>query len=125
MFVDFRKDRNDYETLSIKDEDVNVVRRYKYLGVYIDDQLNFSENAQYLFSKRHTAYPLLEVIKQHVDKQIMSLFYRSIVESAMAYCIISWFGSSLKTNQCKLAKIGNITKRMGVNGTSLNELYQN
>ena len=37
MFVDFRKDRNEYETLSIKNEDVKVVRSYKYLGVYIDD----------------------------------------------------------------------------------------
>ena len=26
MFVDFRKDRNEYETLSIKNEDVKVVR---------------------------------------------------------------------------------------------------
>ena len=33
MFVDFRKDRNEYETLSIKNEDVKVVRSYKYLGV--------------------------------------------------------------------------------------------
>ena len=32
MFVDFRKDRNEYETLSIKVEDVNVVRSNKYLG---------------------------------------------------------------------------------------------
>ena len=52
MFVDFRRDRNEYETISIKDEEVKVVRSYKYLGVgYIDDQLNFSENAQYLFKK--------------------------------------------------------------------------
>ena len=48
MFVDFRKVRNEYETLSIKNEDVKVVRSYKCLGVYIDDQLNFSENAQYI-----------------------------------------------------------------------------
>ena len=46
MFVDFRKDRNEYKTLSIKYEDVKVVRSYKYLGVY-----NFSENAKYIFKK--------------------------------------------------------------------------
>ena len=71
MFVDFRKDRNEYETLPIKYED--VVRSYKCLGVYIDDQLNFSENAQYLFKKGigPTAYPLLEVNNIKVDKQIM------------------------------------------------------
>ena len=60
-----------------------------------------------------------------VDKQIMSLFYMSIVESVMSYCIISWFGSSHKKDQHKHAKIGNIAKRMGVNSKNLNELYQN
>ena len=60
-----------------------------------------------------------------VDKQLMPLFYRSIVESVMSYCIISWFGSSRKKDHHKLAKIGRIAKRMGVNRKSLNELYQN
>ena len=94
MFVDFRKDRNEYETLPIKDEDV---RSYKYLGVYIDDQLNFSENAQYLFKKGigPTAYPLLEVNNMKVDKQIMSLFYRYIVESLIAYP-----GNTVTLGQC-------------------------
>ena len=126
MFVDFRKDRNEYETLSIKNEDVKVVRSYKFLGVYIDDQLNFSENAQYLFKKGIQRIHFLRLLNNmNVDKQIMSLFYRSIVESVMSYCIISWFGSSHKKDQHKLAKIGKIAKRMGVNSKNLNELYQN
>ena len=107
MFVDFRKDRNEYETLSIKNEDVKVVRSYKYLGVYMNDQLNFSENAQYIFKKG-----IQRIHFMNVDKQIMSLFYRSIVESVMSYCIISWFGSSHKKDQHKLAKIGKIAKRI-------------
>ena len=125
MFVDFRKDRNEYETLSIKNEDVKVVRSYKYLGVYIDDQLNFSENAQYLFKKGIQRIHFLRLLNNmNVDKQIMSLFYRTIVESVMSYCIISWFGSSHKKGQHKLAKIGKISKRMGVNSKNQNELYQ-
>ena len=86
--------------------------------MYIVDQLNFSENAQYIFKKciGSTAYPLLEVIKRHV----MSLFYRSIVESVMSYCIIRWFGSSHKRDQHELAKIDKIAKRMGVSSKSLN-----
>ena len=124
MFVDFRKDRNEYETLSIKNEDVKVVRSYKYLGVYIDDQLNFSENAQYLFKKGIQRIHFLRLLNNmNVDKQIMSLFYRSIVESVMSYCIISWFGSSHKKDQHKLTKIGKIAKRMGVNSKNLNELW--
>ena len=61
----------------------------------------------------------------NVDKQIMPLFCSSIVESVMSYCIISWFGSSHKKDQHKLAKICKIAKRMGINSKNLNELYQN
>ena len=43
----------------------------------------------------------------------------------MSYCIIGWFGYSHKKDQHKLAKIGKIAKRMGVNSKNLNELYQN
>ena len=103
MFVEFRKDRNEYETLSIKNEDVIVVRSYTYLGVYIDDQLNFSENAQYLFKKGIQRIHFLRLLNNmNVDKQIMSLFYRSIVESVMSYCIISWFGSSHKKKKTNI-----------------------
>ena len=56
---------------------------------------------------------------------VCSYVCRSIVESVMSYCIISWFGSSHKKDQHKLAKIGKIAKRMGVNSKNLNELYQN
>ena len=59
MFVVFRKYRNEYETLSIKDEDV------KYLGVYID-ALTISVKMLNIFPKRHTAYQLLEVIKEKI-----------------------------------------------------------
>ena len=61
----------------------------------------------------------------NIDKQIMRLFCSSIVESVMSYCIISWFGSSHKKDQHKLAKIGKIAKSMGINSKNLNELYQN
>ncbi len=46
----------------------------------------------------------------------------------MSYCIISWVGSSHKKDQHKLANIGKIAERMGVNSKNLNELcliYQN
>ena len=76
MFVHFRTDRNDYETLSIKDEDFEVVKSYKYIGVYIDEQLNFSEtnfseSAQYIFFIFKKGIQRIHFLNMKVDKQIM------------------------------------------------------
>ena len=93
----------------------SIVLRVRIKDDDDDDQLNFSENAQYIFKKGIQRIHFLRLLKNmNVDKHIMSLFYRYIVESAMAYNIISRFGSSHKKDQHKLAKIGKIAKRMGV-----------
>jgi uncharacterized 2Fe-2S/4Fe-4S cluster protein (DUF4445 family) len=61
---------------------------------------------------------------QRVMARIMSLFYKSNVESVISYSIISWFGPSSKQDQNKLSKIIRIAKRMGVTTASLYELYE-
>ena len=69
--------------------------------MYIDDQLNFSENAQYLFRNGIQSILFLRLLNHmKVDNQIMPLFYRSIVESVMSYCIISWFGNDFPCELC-------------------------
>ena len=50
MFIDFRKVRN-YEPLAIMNENVKVVEQYKYFGVFIDNQLTFTENVNNLHKK--------------------------------------------------------------------------
>ena len=51
IIVDFRRDKCVHVPLCIKEEQVNIVKKYKYLGVYIDDQLSFSENIHTVYCK--------------------------------------------------------------------------
>ena len=124
MVFDFRKVRNAHDALSINDESVRFVESYKYLGVYIDDRLNFAENVHNLYKKclqrvRH----LRELVNIRVDREILSLFYRSIIESVMSYSIASWFGLSHKKDQKKLNKIIRIARRLGLCTRNLTELF--
>lgn len=124
MVFDFRKDRNVHEALVIKDESVVFTKSYKYLGVYIDDRLDFTENIHSLYKKclqrvRH----LRELANIRVDIEILSLFYNSIIESVLAYSIVSWYGSSNKKDKNKLSKIIRIGKKMGICTQSLNNIF--
>jgi hypothetical protein len=89
MILDFRKDTIVHNALTIKNESVCLTDKYKYLGVYIDDKLNFAENVHNLYKKclqrvRH----LRELVNIRVDREILSLFYRSIIESVLSYSIV-------------------------------------
>lgn len=44
IIFDLRHRRHDYEPLKIMDANVDVVSEHKYLGVYIDDKLNWKSN---------------------------------------------------------------------------------
>jgi gmma-aminobutyric acid receptor subunit gamma/cGMP-dependent protein kinase 2 len=126
MIIDFRKESDQHVSVTIQGEDVKIVNSYKYLGVYIDDRMNFSENVHNLYIKclqriRHVR----ELGKLWVDVNIMSLFYKSVVESVLSYTrsIVTWYGLSAKTDQRKLCKIIKVAQRLGICTKGLNELY--
>ena len=124
MIMDFRKDRNEYSLLTIKNEDVDLVHSYKYLGVHVDDQLTFKENIQHVYRKCIQRVHHLRILNNiDVDKTILSLFYKSVIESMLSYCIVVWHGSSRKKDIRKLSKITRIARKMGVSTKNLNELY--
>ena len=50
MIIDFRKQKQ-YGELKITNEGVKLVDCYKYLGVYIDSQLNFSQHIANVYKK--------------------------------------------------------------------------
>jgi len=49
--VDFRKTRNKPNTISIMGEDVEVVEDYSYLGVYLDNRLNWKYSTEAVYKK--------------------------------------------------------------------------
>ena len=51
VVVDFRRKSSELEPVTLKSEPVERVSLYKYLGVTIDDKLNFSEHTQVISKK--------------------------------------------------------------------------
>ena len=90
----------------------------------IDDNLNFSGNIHHAYKKclQRVRY-LRELANLRIDSAILTLFYRSIIESVLSFCILSWYGSSNKKDLKKLYKITRIGKRLGIKTQNLQEIF--
>ena len=101
-----------------------VVESYKYLGVHIDHHLNFSDNVNYVYKKSAQRLHFLRILYNiRVDQHILTLFYHSIVESTLIFCLTSWYGLITKKDTSKLNKIVRKACRMGVQTECLDALY--
>ena len=67
---------------------------------------------------------LRELVNVRIDQSILTMFYRSIIESVMSYCIVSWYGSSTKKDQKKKCKILRIAKRFNIKVDNLHDLHK-
>ena len=124
MLFDFRKKQNSVPPLIIKSESVEKVHEYKYLGIVIDDKLSGNANTDAVYSKCRQRVHHLRILKNIcVDRTILSLFYKSIIESVLCFSLIIFYGSLTGKNKSKLEKIVRNAKRLGAEVSSLNGLY--
>lgn len=66
----------------------------------------------------------LRVLKNvNVDNTILVLFYKSVIESVLCFCITSWHGNVNKSEKNRLCKITRIGRKLCGYVTSLNDLY--
>ncbi|KAI3355419.1 hypothetical protein L3Q82_018260, partial [Scortum barcoo] len=88
MVVDFRRPRPHPEPVImviIKGDCVEVVHTYKYLGVQLDDKLDWTANTDALCRKgqsRHL-YFLRRLASFNICKKLLQIFYQSVVASAL------------------------------------------
>ena len=100
MHIDFRKTATTPAPLTIKGEDIEIVPSYKYLGVIIDNQLKWTENTTALKKKAaQRLYFLRKLRSFSVEKKIQELFYNSVVQSAISYCLACTFGNLSAENK--------------------------
>ncbi len=96
MRIDFMRivTNTDKTIYSINGQEIEVVTEYKYLGSIIDGKLCFESNTSLLCKKgQQRLYCLRKLAKFNVDKTLLTLFYRSFVESVVIFSLICWYGS--------------------------------
>ena len=88
--------------------------------------MNFEENVNNIYKKCNTRLFFLRKLGSfQVDVKIMELFYSSVIQSMLEFCIICWFGSTTVASKQKLSKIVKAGQKTGINVLSLTKLFNN
>ena len=86
LIFDFRRMKDPLQPICIKNEEVEVVSTYKYLGVTIDDQLSWIDHTNQVRCKVNKRLYFLRLLNNfHVEERLMALFYKSTIESMVLF----------------------------------------
>lgn len=72
--------------IKINDQKIEYASKTKYLGVIVDDQLTFKENAMYVARKVTKKINLLYRLKNTVSSYTKNIIYKSIIAPNFEYC---------------------------------------
>ena len=126
VIVDLRKFPSIPVPISIKGVEIERVDSYKYLGIVIDKDLSFGPHVDTVTKKmQQRLFFLRKMNSFRVCSKMMTIFYRSFIESAFTFCMAAWYGYLSMQNRNKLqGKINLASKISRVNHAQPTDLYK-
>ena len=113
MIFDFRRSRPSHKPLVIHDQCIEQVSEYKYLGVVIDEKLNWNRNSQVVASKASQRLYFLRKLREfHVDNGILVLFYHAVIQSVLMFNFLCTFGNLSQVNIKQLERPRKIAQKI-------------
>ena len=94
-------------TININGIKIRKVHKVRFLGVIIDEQLNWDEHIEYLEQKLNSCIVTIKRIRKFIPQKHYKKLYHTLFESHLVYGITAWGG----TSKTKLLKILSIQKR--------------
>ena len=95
---------NDNLDLNFNNEPLTMITNEKILGVYVDNNLTWSEHIKRLTKKIASRIWLLSKIKKFLNQTHRVLFYKSYIQPHIDFCNIVW-GNSSETNKLKILRL--------------------
>lgn len=126
MIIDFRtKNQVTPDNIIINEETVERVDNFKYLGYVIDNQLKGKENTDLVFKKCNQRLHFMRLLNNlHIDRKIISLFYKSIIESVINFSLTTWYEKLRNKDKNRLNRIVKKSRKLGADTEPLENLYQ-
>ena len=101
VVIDFR--RRAPQTASMN---IQIVEEYKYLGVHIRNELDWTHNTDVLYKKGQSCLHLLRRLRSFgVCRSLLKTFYDSVVASAIFYAVVCWGCGSSERHRKRLNKL--------------------
>jgi hypothetical protein len=90
----FNAENTENFSLSINGNEINKVSEAKFLGVIIDENLNWNSHIKKLSKKLASCSGVLSRIRDNIPNELYKDLYHTLFESHMAYGITVWGGVS-------------------------------
>ena len=97
--------------LSINNQAVEQVTNFKYLGIILDDSLNFMEHVDYIYKKSCCKLGAIKKCRKYLNKNLTLILYKSLVAPHIDYCDIVYMQDNQGTLQ-KLQIVQNMACRV-------------
>ena len=104
---DFRNSKTlPYCNIKIDNQDVEIVKHFKYLGVTINDSLNFKPHVANISKKLCQRLHILRKLRSfEVSKKTMVQVYNSLILSIITFSLTMWYGGCGVKEKAKIQKI--------------------
>ncbi|XP_064842981.1 uncharacterized protein LOC135554550 [Oncorhynchus masou masou] len=118
MIVDFRKQQREHPPIHIDGTVVERVASFKFLGIHITDNLNWSTHTDSIVKKaQQRLFNLRRLKKFGLSPKALTNFYRGTIESILAGCITAWYGNCSALNRKALQRV--VRSAQGIIGGKL------
>ena len=86
IVIDFRKQTKVPELIVIKENDVERVETFKYLGIVLNNKLTWKQNTDSIVKKTKPRLHCLRKLRTfNVHNTLLKLFYTSIISSTLTF----------------------------------------
>ncbi|KAI4890987.1 hypothetical protein NFI96_031382 [Prochilodus magdalenae] len=97
MVVDFRRARPLTQPVFIEGVEAEMVRTYRYLGLHLDERLDWSANTDILYRKGQSRlYFLRRLGSFNICRKLLQMFHQTLVSSCLFYAVVCWGGSETR-----------------------------
>ncbi|CAJ1076393.1 hypothetical protein L3Q82_010059 [Xyrichtys novacula] len=107
MVVDFRRRRTPQTVpVNIQRLDIEMAESYRFLGVHLNNKLDWSTNTDVLYKKGQSRLYLLRRLRSFgVCRTLLKTFYDSVVASALFYAVVCWGAGSTERDRKRLNRL--------------------
>uniref|UniRef100_A0A4W5RMB7 Reverse transcriptase domain-containing protein n=1 Tax=Hucho hucho TaxID=62062 RepID=A0A4W5RMB7_9TELE len=106
MIVDYRKRRTEHAPILIDRAVVEQVESFKFLGVHINNQLEWSKHTKTVVKRaRQSLFPLRKLKRFGMGPEILKRLYSCNIESILTGCITAWYGNCSASDRKALQRL--------------------
>ena len=111
--IDFRRKKDPLLPIAIKGSNIECVDSFKYLGVTFSADMTWSVHVDTAVNKSKQRLHLLRKLRQfNVSEPVLSLYYRSTIESLITYCLLTSHSNMRKKDMKRTTQILNQARKI-------------